>query len=177
MVSVRSCQNEAESSYRRAPGNVKRRAKCKCCVFWPAKSCLLQIKIQWHTCHQFNSISYWSNSEYWSQKHTQNGNIHSSKIRCLCWEAECINYALAYSPLTTCQNWYNTFLIFFCVAASHGCSLLFIVFCCTFFCIRCSEFVACMAKERKNTREGDLKWQASAVTARPCHFPTYLKFK
>ena len=24
----------------------------------------------------FSSISYWSNSEYWSQKHTQSGNIH-----------------------------------------------------------------------------------------------------
>ena len=29
---------------------------------------------------QFRSILYWSNSEYWSQKRTQNGNIHSSKL-------------------------------------------------------------------------------------------------
>ena len=28
-------------------------------------------------CHQFLSISYWSNSEYWSQKRIQNGNFHS----------------------------------------------------------------------------------------------------
>ena len=31
-------------------------------------------------CHQFLSISYWSNSEYWSQKFTHNGNIYSSKL-------------------------------------------------------------------------------------------------
>ena len=31
-------------------------------------------------CHQFLRISYWSNSEYWSQKCTLNGNIHSTKL-------------------------------------------------------------------------------------------------
>ena len=31
-------------------------------------------------CHQFLSISYWSNSEFWSQKRIQNGNIHSIKL-------------------------------------------------------------------------------------------------
>ena len=33
-----------------------------------------------YICHQFLSISYWSNSEYWSQKRTQIGNIHSTKL-------------------------------------------------------------------------------------------------
>ena len=31
-------------------------------------------------CHQFLNISYWSNSEYWSQKRTQSGNIHSTEL-------------------------------------------------------------------------------------------------
>ena len=33
-----------------------------------------------YLCHQFLSISYWSNSEYWSQKRSQNGNTHSTKF-------------------------------------------------------------------------------------------------
>ena len=31
-------------------------------------------------CQQFLSISYWSNIEYLSQKRTQNGNIHTTKL-------------------------------------------------------------------------------------------------
>ena len=33
-----------------------------------------------HKCHQFLSILYWRNSEYWSQKHNQSGNIHSTEL-------------------------------------------------------------------------------------------------
>ena len=33
-----------------------------------------------HKCHQFRSILYWKNSEYWSQKRNQSGNIHSIEI-------------------------------------------------------------------------------------------------
>ena len=31
-------------------------------------------------CHQFLSISYWSNSEFWSQNRIQSGNIHSTEL-------------------------------------------------------------------------------------------------
>ena len=33
-----------------------------------------------YECHQFLSISYWSNSEFWSETCIQNGNIHSIKL-------------------------------------------------------------------------------------------------
>ena len=39
------------------------------------KCCLLQYRDEFRW---FNT--YWSNSEYWSQKRTKNGNIHSAKL-------------------------------------------------------------------------------------------------
>ena len=38
-------------------------------ILLPIPFCLINIT-------SFSSISYWSNSEYWIQKHMQNGNIH-----------------------------------------------------------------------------------------------------
>ena len=75
-----------------------------------------------HTCHQFLSILYWSNGEYWSQKCTQNGNIHSTKLDVYAEKQSASNLsfissqlkqgrkynALASSPLITHQNWWDT---------------------------------------------------------------------
>ena len=33
-----------------------------------------------YKCRQFLSISYWSNSEYWTEKGTQSGNVHSTEL-------------------------------------------------------------------------------------------------
>ena len=63
-----------------------------------------------------------TDTEYWSQKRTQNDNIHSMKLDVYVVEQSMSNlsfilsqhkhgrkyYALASSPLTTCQNWYDT---------------------------------------------------------------------
>ena len=63
-----------------------------------------------------------NNSEYWSQKHTQNGNIHSTKLDVYVEKQSGLNpsfilsqhkqgrkyYTLASYPLTARQNWYNT---------------------------------------------------------------------
>ena len=38
------------------------------------------FQISSHLYHQFLSISYFSNSEYWSQKLAQSGNIHSTEL-------------------------------------------------------------------------------------------------
>ena len=65
---------------------------------------------------------HWSNSEFWSQKRPQSGNIHSTKLDVYDVKQSALNlsfilsehkqgrkyYATASSPLTTCQNWYNT---------------------------------------------------------------------
>ena len=40
----------------------------------------LQLVLLYNKWHQFLGISYWSKSEYWSQKRSQNGNIHSTKL-------------------------------------------------------------------------------------------------
>ena len=72
-----------------------------------------------YECHQFLRISYWSNSEHWSQKRTQSGNIHSTKLDVYAVKQSALNisliisqhkqgrkyYALSSSPLTICQNW------------------------------------------------------------------------
>ena len=44
-----------------------------------------------YSCHQFLSISYWGNSEFWSQKCTHSGCIHSTKLDVYVWSIECIN--------------------------------------------------------------------------------------
>ena len=63
-----------------------------------------------------------ANSEYWSQKCTRNGNIHSKEWDVYAEKQNVSNlsfilpqlkqsrkyYALASSPLLTRQNWYNT---------------------------------------------------------------------
>ena len=63
-----------------------------------------------------------TDTEYWSQKRTQNDNIHSMEFDVYAVRQSATNlsfilsqrkqgrkyYALASSTLTTCQNWYNT---------------------------------------------------------------------
>ena len=56
--------------------------------------------------HQFLSIQYWSNSEYWSQKRTQSGNIHPTElddyvVKQSGQNLSFISFQLL-SPLTTC---------------------------------------------------------------------------
>ena len=75
-----------------------------------------------YKCHQFLSILYWSNSESWSQKRIQYGNIHFIKLDVYADKQSASNpsfissqhkqgrrcNALASSPLTTLQNLNNT---------------------------------------------------------------------
>ena len=72
-----------------------------------------------YKCHQFLSISYWSNSEYWTEKGTQSGNVHSTELDVFAVKQSTLDlslilsqhkqgrkyYALTSSPLTTRQNW------------------------------------------------------------------------
>ena len=69
-------------------------------------------------CRKFLSIQYWNNSEYWSQKHTQSGNIYSTELDVYAVKQSEQNlsfiysqhrqgrkyYALASSSLTTRHN-------------------------------------------------------------------------
>ena len=50
------------------------------CFSWIEKILHWFFDLKRNLCHQFLSISYWSNSEYWTQKCTQNGKIHSIKL-------------------------------------------------------------------------------------------------
>ena len=85
-------------------------------------SVIQMLKLSWIYVTSFSVFYTVVNSEYWSQKCTQNGNIHSIELDVYAEKQSTSNlsfilpqlkqgrkyYALASSPLTTHQNWYDT---------------------------------------------------------------------
>ena len=59
-----------------------------------------------HTCHLFLSIWYWSNSEYWSQKRTQNGNIHSTQLDVYAEKQSALDLSFISFPLKQGRKYY-----------------------------------------------------------------------
>ena len=67
-----------------------------------------------HLCHQFLSILYRHNSEYWTQTCTQNGNIHSMKLDVYAEKQSASNIPFVSSQhifpwvtIVIVYNWYN----------------------------------------------------------------------
>ena len=64
-----------------------------------------------YVCHQFLSISYWSNNEYWSQKHTQSGNIHSTELDVYAEKQSAANLSFILSQHKQGRNFLNSIVL------------------------------------------------------------------
>ena len=63
-----------------------------------------------YLCHQFLSISYWSNNLYWSQKRTQNGNNHSTKLDVYAEKQSASNLSFFSFPFKQGRKYYSSSL-------------------------------------------------------------------